>query len=262
MFMPDSVPTARLPRLDSVLIAHRGEPLSYPENSLAGYRAALEAGARFVETDIQLSADLVPVLCHDTSLRRVTGTNLNVITSDFAQFRDLPAACAKDFGDRFAGLHIDTLEGFADLLRQWPDVRAFVEIKPQSFAAFGARAVDAVLERLELVTAQCVIISFEAQVLELVRVKSALPIGWVLPGWSATTRALADRLIPDYLFVNRKRLPVAAEPLWPGAWQWGVYTINDRRQATRCLRRGFRFVLTDCIGAMLRPGSVHDEHGG
>ena len=40
-----------------ILIGHRGEPESWPENSLAGYRAILEAGARYIETDVQITAD-------------------------------------------------------------------------------------------------------------------------------------------------------------------------------------------------------------
>ena len=35
------------------LIAHRGEPETWPENSLAGFAGVLAAGARHIETDVQ-----------------------------------------------------------------------------------------------------------------------------------------------------------------------------------------------------------------
>ena len=38
------------------LVAHRGYALRYPENTLAAFQAAITAGARFVECDVQLSA--------------------------------------------------------------------------------------------------------------------------------------------------------------------------------------------------------------
>ena len=39
------------------LIAHRGYPAHYPENTLIGLEAAIKAGAERIEFDIQLSAD-------------------------------------------------------------------------------------------------------------------------------------------------------------------------------------------------------------
>ncbi|HBH35210.1 MAG TPA: glycerophosphodiester phosphodiesterase, partial [Gammaproteobacteria bacterium] len=38
-------------------VAHRGDPFRFPENSLAGYHSAIAAGANYIETDIQLTAD-------------------------------------------------------------------------------------------------------------------------------------------------------------------------------------------------------------
>lgn len=260
--MPDRAGPGDPQRLAAVLIAHRGEPLRFPENSLEGYRAALEAGARGVETDIQLSADGVPVLCHDAGLRRVTGRDIDVLTTAFARLRDVPAACPGSFGERFAGVRIATLEGFVALLRQWPGVRAFIEIKPQSFAAFGARAVDAVLAAIGPIAGRSVIISFEAEVAALARARAGLPVGWVLPRWSEACRAQAERLQPDFLFVNRKRLPGAPSPLWPGAWQWAVYTVNAPEQVPELLARGVELVVTDCVGAMLRAAPAADEPGG
>ena len=52
------------------LIAHRGWAARYPENTVPAFRAALEAGARFVELDVQLSSDLVPVVFHGSRGQR------------------------------------------------------------------------------------------------------------------------------------------------------------------------------------------------
>jgi glycerophosphoryl diester phosphodiesterase len=50
------------------LIAHRGTPREYPENSLPGFARALELGADAVELDVHLTADGVPVVHHDAEL--------------------------------------------------------------------------------------------------------------------------------------------------------------------------------------------------
>lgn len=54
------------------LVAHRGRHYAdiAPENSLDGYRLAAQAGFRYVETDIQRTADGNYVLCHDATINR------------------------------------------------------------------------------------------------------------------------------------------------------------------------------------------------
>ena len=53
-----------------VIIAHRTLPRDAPENSLQGIRTAAAHGADFVEIDVRLTADGVPVLLHDQLLVR------------------------------------------------------------------------------------------------------------------------------------------------------------------------------------------------
>lgn len=56
-----------------LILGHRGAPLDAPENTIAGFALALAAGADGVELDVQLSADGVPVVIHDDTVRRTTG---------------------------------------------------------------------------------------------------------------------------------------------------------------------------------------------
>ena len=60
----------------ALISVHRGLWHAAPENSLP----AIRAGAKFgiVEIDVQVSRDGVPVVMHDTSLERMTGTPQNV----------------------------------------------------------------------------------------------------------------------------------------------------------------------------------------
>jgi glycerophosphoryl diester phosphodiesterase len=63
---------------DIDLIAHRGFPQEGPENSLAGFKAAVSQGAIFIEPDLVISSDGVLYICHDDNLLRTTGRNLDV----------------------------------------------------------------------------------------------------------------------------------------------------------------------------------------
>jgi len=56
-----------------LLLGHRGASADYPENTLAAFAAALDAGAGGVELDVRLSRDGVPVVIHDAGLARTTG---------------------------------------------------------------------------------------------------------------------------------------------------------------------------------------------
>lgn len=55
-----------------VIVAHRGASSTYPENTLASFRAAVELGAPVVELDVRLTADGVPVVMHDADVSRTT----------------------------------------------------------------------------------------------------------------------------------------------------------------------------------------------
>jgi len=238
--------------MNTVLIAHRGEPDSWPENSLAGYRAVLAAGACLLETDVQLTADRIPILSHDPTLLRTTGRDLAIRHTDWARIAGLPAGEPQRFGSDFDDLRIARLADFASLLGRWPQARAFVELKRESLQAFGTATVLAiVLDCLADVLDRCVLISFDAAVLGLVRQRCDSEIGWILPEWSAASAATAAALAPDYLFCNRKRLPPEPEPLWAGSWQWAVYTVDTAGEIEPLLARGFRLVETNCISRLL-----------
>jgi len=53
-----------------LIIAHRGASSHAPENTLAAFQAATDAGADGVEFDVRLAADGVPVVIHDANLKR------------------------------------------------------------------------------------------------------------------------------------------------------------------------------------------------
>lgn len=53
-----------------LVIAHRGASAVAPENSLSAFEEAIKCGADYIETDVHLTADGIPVLMHDISINR------------------------------------------------------------------------------------------------------------------------------------------------------------------------------------------------
>ncbi|KAI1177205.1 PLC-like phosphodiesterase [Nemania sp. FL0916] len=70
-------------------IGHRGFKGAAPENTMAAFRAAAEAGAEAVETDLHLTRDGVVVLCHDESLQRCYGNKAKVRELDWNEIKQL-----------------------------------------------------------------------------------------------------------------------------------------------------------------------------
>ena len=55
-----------------LLIGHRGFPAKFPENTIASFEGAIEAGCDMVELDVTLTKDRKVVVIHDDTLERTT----------------------------------------------------------------------------------------------------------------------------------------------------------------------------------------------
>jgi len=88
-------------------IAHRGASGSFPENTIRAFQAAADAGAAMCELDVRLTRDGVPVVIHDATVDRTTGSRGAVAEMTLAEIRRLDAGVR--CGAHFAGEPIPTL---------------------------------------------------------------------------------------------------------------------------------------------------------
>ena len=121
-----------------LIIAHRGFSHRAPENTLAAYRLAIEAGAELAECDVYLSADRVPVLLHDKTLNRTAGVDRPVGEMPLAELRKLDVGRWKSA--EFAGERIPTLVEAIELVKG--KLRFVIEIKPKDIEKEVVAAIN------------------------------------------------------------------------------------------------------------------------
>lgn len=104
-------PWLRHPR--PLALAHRGHSIAFPENTMAAFRAAVEAGVDAIESDVHLTADGHLVMLHDETLDRTTNGSGPVVERTLAEVLALDAWGR--FGERFRGERVPTLDRLLDL---------------------------------------------------------------------------------------------------------------------------------------------------
>ncbi|MDR3589521.1 MAG: glycerophosphodiester phosphodiesterase family protein [Negativicutes bacterium] len=172
--------------------AHRGASRQFPENSLAAFSAAILQGADFLELDVRLSRDGIPVVIHDSTVDRTTGHS--------GQVGELTAARLVQYGIPL----LDTVLALGS-----EKVLFNIELKPDSRPESLVRLVLDLIgsHRLEL---QVLLSSFDQIALQLIKKRnSSILTGLLyedrLPDPAALARRLqADALHPHFRLMNRR----------------------------------------------------------
>lgn len=224
------------------IIGHRGASGHAPENTLAAFRRAVELGARFIETDLQLSRDSRIVAIHDDTLDRTTNGRGPVHRLTLAELRELDAGSW--FDPRFAGERIPTLEEILQLARE-SDVVFYLEIKPGGAWGIEHTLVGALREAQEVV--RPVVLSFDAATLAAVRrIEPTLMTGLLFqwPREDAIERAIsvgARQLAPHGGQVTPELVTKARR----NDLQVVTWTINDPAQMRALISAGVDGIMTD-----------------
>ncbi len=244
--------------LNFEIVAHRGYPKRFPDNSLSGIHAAIAAGARYLEIDVQLSKDGTPWLFHDETLERVCGERGRLVDLDDAAIGALRASEAARLGERFADEPVARLTDVARALEAAPQVFTFVEIKPVALETHGVqRVVEAVLAELTKLGERAAVISFTFEALVASRERAPQhPIAPIVKDWDQV-HGEAGQLEPEYLFCDVRRLP-AEGPLQLKP-ELVVYEVVDPNLALELGRRGAKFVETFAFPEMHDALELRDE---
>jgi len=112
-----------------LIIGHRGASAVAPENTMAAFREALAVGANGIEFDVRLTRDGVPVVIHDSTLRRTGGLPQRVADVTWAEISKVDVGSW--FSSSFAN---ETIPSLAELftLFQSNNSTLYLEMKSDS----------------------------------------------------------------------------------------------------------------------------------
>jgi len=224
------------------IVAHRGAAGLAPENTLASFREAIRLGADWLEFDVRLTHDGLPVVIHDPTLKRTTTGKGTVRSRTLAEIRKLDAGSW--FDGRFSGEKVPTLD---EVLKLGGKVRLNIEIK--SNCAPASEAAQAVWSRVQSADLQdrTLITSFDPLILKAVRdIDPAAHLGfpWQSGLRDPVRRALSLKsrmMLLEVGGLSEKKVRRCREV---GLHVW-VYTVNEPEDMGRVLDLGVDALITD-----------------
>lgn len=234
-----------------LVIAHRGDSLAAPENTLPAFASAVRAGADLVELDYVHTADGVPIVFHDEYLDRVTdacarwgGESIVAGSKTWAELSQLDAGGW--FGPQFAGTRIATLA--EALAATCPYVPMMIERK-----SGNAATCVRLLEQTGFIE-QVVVTAFDWQYLADCRALApSLALG-ALGTKPLTARQLdaaaalgASVIGWDDLYVTPAHIKAAHEH---GLRAW-VWTVDNPGRAEELISQGIDGLISNAPGRML-----------
>lgn len=233
------------------VIAHRGSSGIAPENTLAAFRLAHQQGIQWVEFDVMLTREGIPVVIHDLDVDRTTNGTGSVQAFTLFELQRLDAGSWKS--REYAGERIPTLEEVLNLLQDL-DLSANIEIKP----ALGQEVSTAeqVIKQLKLhwrSSREKILLSSFA--LESLKTALKLAPEWsralLLESWSEPWETLA----PLYEVVSINGPGVSPEGVVERMNQAGYavmsYTIDDQSLAKRLWNQGVMAVFSNYPQAVM-----------
>lgn len=189
-----------------LIIGHRGASAHAPENTLAAFQMAVDAGADGVEFDVQLSKDSVPMVIHDYNLKRtglrperiadLTAKQLNKIDAGSWFNAKYPKKAKLEFATET----VSTLAQVLTLLKDF-DGLIYIELKADDagYRELAAAVCDVIRDSARL--SQMIVKSFKLAAIPEIR--HHLP--------AVQTAALFAPQILDYLHRRKYILSLAHE---------------------------------------------------
>lgn len=221
-----------------VKIAHRGDPLRVRENTLPSLASAVEAGADWVEIDVKLTSDGVPVLLHDHTLERLWGVD-----------RPIGAVAHREL-DGVAGegpWRIPTLREALEFTAGH-GVTTMIDLPGVAEGRAATEAVAALgcLPR----------VAFAGNLGALADIRDRVPAAVIAMSWGsprAPKPEVWERVRPDYL--NPRHLWVTRR-LVRGAHARGVrvstWTVDSPRRMARLAALGVDAIISNDVRALVR----------
>lgn len=230
---------------DVAITAHRGAKVAAPENTLAAFRAAMEAGATYAELDVQHTRDRTIVVVHDGDLMRMGDDPRKV--SELTATEIAAIDIGRKYDSKFAGETPPTLEDVIDLARG--RMRINIELKYNVPDRGLAPAVVELLRRADFLD-QVVITSLDYAALKQVEsLEPSLKTGHII----TTAVGNVVRTEADFVSLNAAQAtPSLIRRAHAAGKEVHVWTVNQPELMLRMIERGVDNVITDDPALLVR----------
>ena len=233
-----------------LLCAHRGLSRVCPENTLPAFGAAIALEVHEIEFDLWMSADGVPVVCHDASVDRTTDGTGNIGEMRWEEIRGLDAGVV--CGDGWRGVRIPRFE---DILRFAAGaVGLNIHIKhPGPDGSLVRLVCDALRERTLLDTAY---VAGEENVLRVARAYSSDVVLACLGAQDNPARQVSIALehgcrrIQFGRGVSEKTIRMARD----AGLVCNLFYSDEPADARAYVERGIDVILTNCANILIAGG--------
>jgi glycerophosphoryl diester phosphodiesterase len=231
----------QLPRI----IGHRGAAHYAPENTLAGIRKAKRLGIDWVEVDVRLSKDGVPMLMHDYELNRTAGLNATIDSMTAEELEKLDAGTW--FNGAYAGEPVPTLAETLLLIISL-DMAVNLEIKADpKRPGLTARALIETVNTLWPVDRPLLVSSFDVPELDKIRqLAPHIPRGLLVEKIGYSTRSVLDAVGCATLNCHHSGLTAdSVTKMTDAGYPVLAYTVNDPLLAAELYTMGVAGVFSD-----------------
>lgn len=249
--------------MDCNVISHRGANMVAPQNTLEAFRKSIEIGCDGFETDIHLTKDGIPVVCHNFTIDETsTGTGF-IKDMTLEELREFDFGKYK--GPEFEGVKIPTLDEFLSLSEEMGDKMKVldIELKSRVYGSAGTELAEKTINAVKEhgLFDKLLISSFDPAILVVCKkIDKACKTGILyspdkLTGVKIALRPIsfakeigADALHPFYMHVSRGYVEKAHK----AGLQVNPWTVNKEKIAQKLLAAGVDGLITDDPGLMNR----------
>ena len=239
------------------MIAHRGANVNAPQNTIPAFLKAIEEGCDGFETDIHLTKDGVPVVCHNFTIDETSNGKGDIGDFTLDELRCYDFGSYK--GSEFEGTKIPTLDEFLETYKKKPMHVLDIELKSKVPGSAGTEIAKKTIEKVieHGLMDDLLISSFDPALLVVCkkldkRVKTGIlysPDKHL--GRKISLRPLSfakeigcDALHPIYFYVTKHYVDRAHKAgLMVNPW-----TIDSEFVAKAMIKSGVDGLITDCPG--------------
>jgi glycerophosphoryl diester phosphodiesterase len=224
-----------------LLIGHRGYPALCPENTLASFERAMQAGCDMIELDVTLTRDRKVVVIHDDTLDRTTSGKGPVSGHALEEIKALDAGSW--FDARFAEERVPELSEVIKLTAGRCMLN--IEIKESAFEAiYPVDAIEHQVVRLVKTSGamdRVIISSFDTRILERIAAMDAPPAVAYISD-HGTDKSVLEMLLKMRAFSWHPRFKILTraqvDMLHAAGLKVFPWTINTRKEAEKLLALG------------------------